>query len=269
MPLPPIGENSPPTDAGALLMPKPSSWSTFIFQSGSFLCWKAGCQKWTVKTTQSPSAISSKASTCSKESSKTMHFPSIHGRGPPAPARTPGSAPSGTLIPSWQVSRAFVGPQCGFSCVPGPRIRKATSPPPQKASPVASAHRSVSARTVSGNLLQTSWSILPPLKSGISLQVPLSTNIASPDRMPTSFVEPPSAMYLVNSSTMLGAACSRAAHISRPAVSCQAWRGSRFLTKCAGRCHSSLQMPRWTPWRPIPRARSMSPLRSKLAESPA
>mmetsp|Transcript_28089 Transcript_28089/g.77306 ORF Transcript_28089/g.77306 Transcript_28089/m.77306 type:complete len:204 (+) Transcript_28089:446-1057(+) len=198
-----------------------------------------------------------------------MHFPSIHGRGSAPAMAIPGSAPSGTLMPRRQVSLALVGPQWGFSFVPGLRRRNATSPPPQKASPVASAHRSVSTRTVSGNLLHTSWSILPALNKGISLQVPVSTNIASPDRMPTSLSLGTSDMYLSNSSRMSGSACSRAAHNSIVAGSCQGWRGCRLLTKCAGRCHSSVQMPRLAPSRPTLRACAMCPLRSKLAESPA
>mmetsp|Transcript_103530 Transcript_103530/g.322557 ORF Transcript_103530/g.322557 Transcript_103530/m.322557 type:complete len:311 (-) Transcript_103530:739-1671(-) len=263
----PIGENSA-SAAAVTLLATPSSMP-FIFQSGSFLWGNAGCQKCTVKTTQSPSAISSRASECSKESSKTMHFPSIHGRGSPPAIATPGSAPSGTLMPSMQVSRALVGPQCGFSFVPVPRTRKATSPPPQKARPVASAQRSVSSRTVSGNLLHTSWSILPALKSGTSFQLPSSTSIASPERMPTSLGKPPSEMNLSNSSLMLGKACSRAAHISMPAVSCQAWQGTRPLTMCAGRCHLSVQTPHAAPSRPTLRASSILPERSRLVERPA
>ena len=55
------------------------------------------------------------------------------------------------LIARWQVSLALLGPQCGRNRVPGVSTLKITSPPPQKAKPVASEHCVWRMRVVSGN----------------------------------------------------------------------------------------------------------------------
>lgn len=93
-----------------------------------------GCQKFTRRMMRLWSELFS--TECSKESSKTRHFPSFHVLGAWSPAIM--WQPSGIINPKWQVRRMFVGPQCVRSLVCGLSNENKASPTPRRAHSTAS-----------------------------------------------------------------------------------------------------------------------------------
>mmetsp|Transcript_29197 Transcript_29197/g.74201 ORF Transcript_29197/g.74201 Transcript_29197/m.74201 type:complete len:229 (-) Transcript_29197:1436-2122(-) len=196
---------------------------------------------------------------CSKESSKTMHLPSVHPRGASAAKRMrqPCSAVFGIRMPMWQVRRELLGPQCGRSREPGVSTLKITSPPPHSARPVASRQWVCRIEIVSGKYSAYSRFNVQLANRGTSRQLPDFAKPPSwraPGRPPTSLgpgVLSESSqslrlmsrvMYSSYSRLMVGKCSSSCRHISKSWGSCQADAFS-VGTKCGGRCQTLYQMP--------------------------